>query len=124
MCHTITRSRKTFTISLFRYQVFFRTSYITVTFSTVPNEWYHLVFNYIGTNNAEGIVIYHDGTEVGSSTQKTSYNNNAGQGVVIIGRYFAQALEQDFASVMVDELLLFNRKLTPEEVQILHNMHK
>ena len=58
--------------------------YMTVTISTVPTEWYHLVFNYIGTNNAEGI-----------STQKTPYIRNAGPGIVVIGRYFVQYLEMN-----------------------------
>ena len=112
--------------SISRYQVYFLTSYIRVTISTVPTEWYHLVFNYVDGNSfsGESITIYHDGVEVGSSTQKTSYNNNAGQAVVVLGRYFVQTLEQDFASVMVDELLFFNKNLSPEEVQILYNMHK
>ena len=94
--------------------------------STVPAEWYHLVFNYIEDSPAGGnsVVIYHDGVEVGRRAQKVSYTNNAGVGIVVIGRHYVQALEQDFASVMVDELLFFNRKLTPDEVQILYNMHK
>ena len=106
--------------------MYFLTSYIKVTVSTVPTEWYHLVFNYVSGSPAtlEGITIYHDGVEVGSGTQKTSHTTNAGQGVVVIGRYFAQAHEQDFASVMVDELLFFNRNLSPDEVSILYNMHK
>ena len=82
------------------------------------------MFNYIGTNNAEGIAIYHDGAEVGSSTQKTSYIRNARPGVVVIGRYFVQFQETYYASVMVDELLFFNRNLNLQEVQILYNVHK
>ena len=104
--------------------MYFRTEYIRIIIPTVPTEWYHLVFNYVGTNNAEGVTIYHDGVEVGSNTQKTPYYNNAGSGIVVLGRYYVQALEQSFASVMVDELLFFNRYLTEEEVQILYNMHK
>ena len=106
-----------------RYQVYFRTDYISVTISTVPTQWYHLVFNYIGTSSAEGVTIYHDGAEVGSSTQKKTYARNEGSGVVVIGRQFVQLLVQAYASVMVDELLFFNRKLSPAEVQILYNMH-
>ena len=95
-----------------------------VTVSTIPAEWYHLVFNYVGTHNAEGITIYHNGIQVGSSTQKISYARNARPGVVVIGRYFVQFQEKCFASVMLDELLFFNRYLTTQEVPILYNMHK
>ena len=79
------------------------------------------MFNYIGTNNADGVAIYHDGVEMEGNTQKTANTKNKGPGVAVLGRYFVQ-LEQYFASVMVDELLFFNRYLTPQEVQILYNM--
>ena len=88
--------------------------------STVPSEWYHLVFNY-KKHYGDFIVIYHDGAEVGVGTQKTPFDRNGGAGVVVIGRNFVQS-ERAFASVMVDELLFFNRFLTGEEVQILYNM--
>ena len=103
----------------------YRTEYIKMIISTVPTEWYHLVFNYIGESPVGGgdsVVIYHDGAEVGSSTDKVSYSTTAGQGVVVIGKHFVQS-EVGFASVMVDELLFFNRHLTEEEVQIVYNMH-
>ena len=111
-------------IFISRYCVHLPNNYITATISTVPPTWYHLVFNYIGTTNAEGVVIYHDGVHVGSSTEKTSYARNTRPGVVVIGRYFVQLLEEGFASVVVDELLFFNRIITTDEVQILYNMHK
>ena len=79
------------------------------------------MFNYVGTNNAEGVTIYHDGVEVGSSAQKVSYERTVGPGVVVIGKYNVHS-EQDFASVMVDELLFFNRIITADEVQILYDM--
>ena len=104
----------------------YRTEYIKVIVSTVPTEWYHLVFNYTGESPAGGgdsVVIYHDGAEVGSSTDKVSYSTTAGQGVAVIGRQFVQS-ELELASVMVNELSFFNRHLTEEEVQILYNMYK
>ena len=99
----------------------YRTEYIRMIISTVPTEWYHLVFNYISGSPAsgEGIIIGHNGVEVGRSTQKVSLINNAGSGVVVIGRHLVQ-LEKDFASVMMDELLFFNRyphRRSPDSVQ-------
>ena len=58
------------------------------------------------------------------ATQKIAYARNARPGVVVIGRYFVQFQEAYFASVMVDELLFFDRNLTPQEAQILYNRHK
>ena len=104
----------------------YRTEYIRMVISTIPTEWYHLVFNYIGESPVGGgdsVVIYHDGVEVGRSTQKTSYTASAGKGVVVIGKHLVH-LDLEFASVMVDELLFFNRHLTEEEAQILYNRHK
>ena len=102
--------------------MYFRTSYIRVDVSTIPTDWYHLVFNYFGTNDAEGVAIYHDGVNIGSN-RLISYTNTAGQGVVLLGRYNVRT-DNAFASVMVDELLFFNRHLTWQEVQILYNIHK
>ena len=111
-------------VPISRYQVYFRTDYIQVTDLTVPTEWYHLVFNYIGESSVgeDSVVIYHNGAEVGRSTNKVSYSTSARQGVVVIGKHRVQS-EQDFASVMVDELLFFNRPLSEAEAQILYNMH-
>ena len=64
---------------------------------TVPTEWYHLVFNYVGgsaASSGDSVVIYHNGAEVGRSTQKASISNNAGAAVVVVGRYSVQS-EQD-----------------------------
>ena len=46
------------------------------------------------------------------------------QVLLVLGRYFVQFQETYYASVMVDELLFFNRNLNPQEVQILYNVHK
>ena len=91
-----------------------------VTVSTIPAEWYHMVFNYVGTHNAEGIIIYHNAIQVGSSIQKISYARNARPGVVVIGRYFVQFQEKYLAPVMLDELLFFNRYLNRQKVPILY----
>ena len=80
------------------------------------------MFNYISSYIGDRVIIYHDGAEVGVGTQKTPFGRNGGgAGVVVIGRNIVQ-LEQAFASVMMDELLFFNRYLNQEEVQILYNM--
>ena len=106
--------------------MYLATDFMIVTISINPTDWFHMVFNYIGGSPTRGdsVIIYHDGAEVGSNTQKTQKVRNTGPGVVVIGRYFVQFQEQYFASVMLDELLFFNRYLTAQEVQILYNMHK
>ena len=105
-----------------RYHVYFRTTYIRVDVSTIPTDWYHLIFNFFGASDAEGVAIHHNGVKIGSN-RLAQYTNAAGQGVVVLGRYNVRA-DRDFGSVMVDEMLFFNRHLTSQEIQILYNMHK
>ena len=88
-----------------------------------PIYWHHLVFNYIGTNGTQGIAVYHDGQEVTGSTNGQTLSTTAGPGEVVIGRYLT-TWDGGYSSVLVDELLFFNRELTPEEIQILYNMDK
>ena len=89
----------------------------------IPFGWYHLVFNYIGTSGTQGIVFYHDGHEVTSSTSGQTLSTSAGPGEVVIGRYLT-TLDGGYSSVLVDELLFFNHKLSQKESQILYNMNK
>ena len=40
-------------------RTFTKLSYhIKVTIFTLPTEWYHVVFNYIRTNDAEGVTLF------------------------------------------------------------------
>ena len=89
----------------------------------IPLDWYHLVFNYISTNETQGIVIYHDGQEVARSTNEGTGPTTPGSGEVVIGRYFT-SLDGAYSSVLVDEMLFFNRELTAEEIEALYNMDK
>ena len=84
-----------------------------------------MIFNYIGTGHGEGVTIYHDGVE---ELRKDYRNNNpygyaAGSGVVVIGRPYPSS-DEKYASVMVDESMFFNRKLTLEEIENLYNQYK
>ena len=90
--------------------------------TTVPSGWFHVVYNYIGPNNGEGVTIYHDGVEELWKADRTTHGYPAGSGNVVIGRT-SPSKDENYASVMMDELMFFNRKLTVEEIQILYNQH-
>ena len=90
-------------------------------FQQIPLDWYHLVFNYIGTNGTQGIAIYHDGQEVTSDTHGQTLSASAGSGEMVIGRYLT-SWDGSYSSVLVDELLFFNHQLTQDKIQILYNM--
>ena len=88
-----------------------------------PVEWHHLVFNYIGTNGAQGMAIYHDGQEVVTNTNGHLFPTSTGPGEVVIGRYLT-SWDGGYSSVLVDEMLFFNRELNLEEIRILYDAVK
>ena len=83
-----------------------------------PSGWFHLVVNYIGPGEDEGIRVYYNGVLVGSDTRKYVHTINDGDGKIAIGRYYNNNQWRD-GSVEVDDLILFNQALTDEEIQRL-----
>ena len=90
--------------------------------TTVPSGWFHVVYNYIGPNNGEGVTIYHDGVEEIRQGNRSPHVYPAGSGKIVIGRTHPSR-DQKYASLMMDELMFFNRKLTVSEIQILYNQY-
>ena len=82
-----------------------------------PTEWFHLVFNFIGPNDGEGFVVYHDVEESVANEWRQSDSFETGLGAVVLGAH-----DGKYSSLMMDELLFVNRKLTLNEIQILYNM--
>ena len=80
-------------------------------------KWFHLVFNFLGPNGGEGFIVYYDRVEWLTSGWKTPKTHDVGPGEVVIGQF-----NHVYSSLMIGELLFFNRKLTLEEIQILHDM--
>ena len=83
-----------------------------------PSGWFHVVVNFLGPNDGEGIRVYKDGADVGNETTIYSKTYTQGDGRLVVGRYYT---DQDlhYAGAQVDELILFNQALSPEEIQIL-----
>ena len=82
--------------------------------------WTHIVLNYIGSNGDEGIRIYYDGAEMDSDTIKTVWPYSAGNGTIVVERYYT-AIDGDYTGVEVDELIYFNAGLTSDDVQSIYN---
>ena len=74
----------------------------------------------LGPNNGEGTRIYMDGTEVTSDTTKTVRSYSAGDGRIVVGRFYP-GRDEGYASVEVDELIYFNPALTSDDVQLIYN---
>ena len=85
-----------------------------------PTGWFHIVLNYMGTGDNEGITLYMDRVEVSSDTTKYAGPYLPGDGRIVVGRVYTDS-DQLYSSVQVDELLFFNRNLTLNEITSLAN---
>ena len=75
--------------------------------------------NFHGPNDGEGFVVYYDGEEWMANNYRQTTTFEKGPGEVVIGVH-----DEKYSSLMVDELLFFNRALTLQEIQILYSMDK
>ena len=84
-------------------------------------EWLHLAGVYYGPNEGEGIALYLNGIQVANDTARaTTSSVIPGSGKLVVGRKRSE-INDRYASVEVDEILLFNRKLSAAEVQMIYS---
>ena len=86
-----------------------------------PSGWTHVVLNYIGPKNRQGIQIYYDGVQTKNDEVKFAWDIPTGDGRVVVGRR-TTSLEQDYTGVDVDELMFFNKKLSDQEIMDIKNI--
>ena len=86
--------------------------------SLPPSGWTHLVLNYIGPQNGQGIRMFYDGTEVAHDTSLCCTPQQPGNGRILVGKPRID-LDNYYSSVQLDELIFFNRALTMEEIRAL-----
>ena len=83
-------------------------------FSTIaqPINWTHVIINYIGPEDGQGIRIHSEGIEAGSGTTRypRTSDDDGGDGRIVIG---------ESHSVQLDELIFFNSALTDSEIKML-----
>ena len=87
-----------------------------------PSVWFHVVLNFLGPS--EGISIYHDGQQIKNSTSYEPHTpftpNEVGQ--IVIGRLktnVSSGLFDDYASVIMDELVFTEQSLNEEQILAL-----
>ena len=82
--------------------------------------WTHVVLNYIGPDSGQGIQIYLDGVHTKSDLEsaKTTYTRTLGDSKVVLGRRYADQ-DKDYASVEIDDLVLFNSNIDIIQIQML-----
>ena len=85
------------------------------------NTWIHVGMIYKGPSKGEGISVYKDGLHVGDNDQGTQVSgwttNNSGR--LMIGRLFQLSADPEVAKhaeAVVDELLIWNRQLSADEI--------
>ena len=83
-------------------------AYVVAT--TKPTRWVHSVMVYRGVE--QGITAYQDGSLIGSDTSRVPATRITGNGEVVIGR----RIGTKYASVLVDEIKMYNRQLSQEEI--------
>ena len=86
-----------------------------------PPGWFLITMVLRGPD--DGIVVYHGATQVAEDTTKSNLPSAPGDSRVLIGRKRISR-DDDYASIMVDELTMWNRKLTPEEVTQIYEMYQ
>ena len=67
----------------------------------------------------QGISVYHEGSKIGTDTDKTSQNTIGGNGRVVIGRRILTG-GTFYASAYVDEIKMYNRQLSESEIQNMY----
>ena len=80
--------------------------------------WTHVVINYIGPQNEQGIKIYFNGVRRRTDPTMDPHSYGIGNGHVVIGRYHTD-IDDRYASVELDELIFFNKKLSESEITML-----
>ena len=87
---------------------------------SIPTGWTHIVLNYIGPNNGEGIRGYYNGQEVMSDTDKDGGSYPDGDGRIVVGKTYTD-LDQLYPSMLINELIFFNKALSPNDIKLLYN---
>ena len=78
-----------------------------------PTGWVHAVMVYHGVE--KGITAYQDGIKVGTDTSRNPFSRPSGNGEVVIGRRVGLS-DTFYASAYVDEIKMYNRQLSQEEL--------
>ena len=107
---------------LFRFLVRLIDKNFLLLFSALQRSvWTHIVMNYIGPDDDEGIRVYQKGVEMKPfDTQTSPSSNPVGAGRIVVGRSKTDT-DNNYVSMQVDELIFFNHVLGMEEIEMSSN---
>ena len=87
----------------------------------VRTGWIHLVLNFIGPANGQGVQIYMNGVLTGSGMLKdAAVSYSPGDGRVVVGRSYTHQ-DQHYSTLEIDELISFNNWLNAEDVKMTYS---
>ena len=100
-----------------------------VSFNAVTDKelevWLHLVGVYYGLGDGEGVAFYRDGVLAERRTDPSvnSPPSLPGTGRLVLGRKRSE-MNGKYASLEIDEILIFNRKISQQEIEMIFNGYK
>ena len=86
---------------------------------TRPTGWTHIVLNYIGPSDGEGIRIYYDGAEVANDMTKSKGLFNPADGGILVAKVAYG--DYGYTSLQIDELIFFNKTLSTTDITATYN---
>ena len=104
----------------FRFNLLLLNGRYEATSDLEPSGWTHIVMNYMGPNDNEGTRVYYNGQELMIDVRSDDSGFSAGDGRIVIGRLLT-SLDDFYRSIMVDELIFFNRPLSTSEIEMIYN---
>ena len=108
------------TLLCLRFWIIKRNGAFVLNTQIQKSVWTHVVLNYIGTDDGEGVTMSINGREVASDADKYTFSHSAGDGRIVVGRWEKDTdLDNNYSGVHVDELIFFNQTLTQQEINIL-----
>ena len=115
----------TFLAFLFHYSFYVSTT--REYFRTIvdrPSGWTHVVLNYFGPNNGQGIRTHVDDVQAGSDSPFDVATYSPGSGRVVVGRGFTDFVHSFYGGAIMDELLFFDHVLRDQQIVDLRKWTK
>jgi hypothetical protein len=99
----------------------FKLSYDFSGFNT--DDWFHIVYTWDGTTNANGVKVYVNGELKNQTTSTHTETTDSYRAYVGIGAYtWTNNAQYDFANSLIDEFYIYNRALNSEEITKLYGL--
>ena len=91
----------------------------------IYDDWTHVVMNFVGPNDEEGLKGYSDGRLWDTDSSLLSWTFLPGDGRIVVGRTYADnSADIFYANYDLDELFIFNEKLSEDQILAMKNFSR